>query len=210
MFVDLIEYLRCPAPHEESLLVAAATRSEERKLIAGVLGCPVCGVEYPIAGGVVRFAEPAGPARPAAEPPSVATAMRIAAFLELTDARGFAILCGRWAAHAATLGDLAGTPLLLVNPPEGADISGAAAVLEVARTLPVAAGSARAATIDPAIALPPEQVVRALRGHGRALGPASLPLPTGMTELARDAREWVAEKNAAPEPAPRMVKLQRR
>lgn len=207
MFVELIEYLRCPAAHEESVLVAAAERSEQRHIRSGVLGCPVCGAEYPIRDGVARFAETAPVA---AEPPSIAVAMRVAAFLELTDARGFALLCGRWGAHAAPLADLVETPLFLVNPPAGADLSRAAAVIETGAAFPLAPGVARAAALDPALETPPDEVQRAVRGGGRVMGPVALPLPGGLTEIARDAREWVAEKSAAPEPGPRLVPLRRR
>lgn len=207
MFVELIEYLRCPAAHEESVLVAAADRSEQRHIVSGVLGCPVCGAEYPISSGVVRF----GPVEVlAAEPPSIEVAMRIAAFLELTDARGFALLCGRWGAHAGPLAGLVHTPLVLVNPPAGAELSRAAAVIETGAALPLAPGVARAAALDPALAASPDIVLRAVRAGGRVLGPADLPLPAGATEVARDTREWVAEKKAAPEPVSRLVPLTRR
>lgn len=207
MFVELIEYLRCPAAHEESVLVAAAERSEQRHILSGVLGCPVCGAEYPIHEGIARFG---GAPAVVAEPPSVEAAMRMAAFLELTDARGFALLCGRWGAHAAPLAELVETPLFLVNPPAGADLSRAAAVIETGATLPLAAGIARAAALDPSLAPSPDAVLRALRGGARVMGPVALPLPAGVTEIARDARDWVAEKSAAPEPAPRLVPLRRR
>src|SRR5262245_13560594 len=98
MFVELIESLRCPrhlesgadAPH----LVASATRSEARHIIDGVLGCPECGAEFPIVNGVVRFERAVRPTDD--EQPSEDSAMRLAALLDLTDARWFALLCGRW------------------------------------------------------------------------------------------------------------------
>lgn len=204
MFVELLEHFRCPAPHEQSLLVVAATRSEQRHILDGVLGCPTCGAEYPIAGGVARFDRGE---RPDAEPASVATAMRLAAFLELTDARGFAVLCGRWAAHARPLAELAETPLLLVNPPRGADVSRAAAVIETGSALPLAPGAARAIALDPRLRLSGENAVRCVRQGGRVLAPAAMELAAGLAEIARDALDWVAEKTAAP--APRLVSLKR-
>lgn len=206
MFVELIEHFRCPAQHEESLLVVAATRSEQRHILDGVLGCPACGAEYPIAGGVARFGTVE---LPEPEHASVETAMRLAAFLELTDARGFAVLCGRWAAHALPLADLVETPLLLVNPPRGADVSRAAAVIETGSALPLAPGSARAIALDPALPIGGDHAVRCVRQGGRVLAPAAMELPAGLTEIARDARDWVAEKTAAPESAPRLVALKR-
>lgn len=190
MFVELIEHLRCPRPHDPSPLVAAASRSANRHIIEGVLGCPVCAAEFEIRGGVARFGS--APRLPL-EDPSMETAMRIAAFLALTDARGFALLAGRWAAHVSLLATLVETPLVLVNPPDGADVGGAAAVIETNDVLPIAEGAARAVAID-SVAVNAASCVRVVRAGGRVLGPASLPLPDGLREVARDARHWVAER----------------
>ena len=202
MFVELIEYLRCPREHEPSPLVAAASRSEHRHIIEGVLGCPVCGAEFGVSDGIARFGTAP---RLAPEEPSMETAMRIAAFLELTDARGFVILAGRWAAHAGFMAQMVETPILLLNPPAGTHLDGASAVIE-GDALPMAEGVARAAALD-AEALDPLACVNAVRPGGRVIGPASLPLPGGLRELARDAREWVAERVS--ESAPRLVELRR-
>ena len=204
MFVELIEYLRCPRSHEPSALVGVATRSEHRHIVAGVLGCPVCGAEFEVRDGIARF----GPAhRPEPEQPAMETAMRVAAFLELGEARSFAILAGRWGAHAGLVGEMAQTPLLLVNPPAGADLAGAAAVIETDAALPIVEGAARAAAIDP-LAADPLSCVNAVRPGGRVLGPASFPLPDGLREIARDERAWVAERVSPT--APRLVELKRR
>src|SRR3954464_11019300 len=100
----------------------------------GTLGCPVCNAEFRIEHGVTHFAAPRAPA-PRIEP-SDTEAMRLAAFLELTDANGFALLCGVSAAHAERLRRLTDTPLVFVNPAAGAPADIAAAVLEVGDVLP--------------------------------------------------------------------------
>jgi hypothetical protein len=175
----------------------------------GTLGCPVCSAEFAIANGVVRFDTPRDATRP--ESPSAEIAMRLAAFLELTDARGFAILCGTWGAHAGALRGLSDTPLVLVNPPLPAP--DAAGVLETGDVVPVAAGSARALALDAgASAAFVSSALDALKAAGRVLGPASMLLPGGVTEIARDERVWVAEKtaaSAASNPTPRLIPLQR-
>src|SRR5688572_5757466 len=116
MFVELLEQLRCPRSHEESRLIASAARTDARHIVDGILGCPVCGAEFAIRSGITYFDDT--PHSPTAEHPSADTAMRLAAFLELTDARGFALLCGRWGAHTDQINRLSHTPLVLVNPPE--------------------------------------------------------------------------------------------
>ncbi|MEX2178194.1 MAG: Trm112 family protein [Gemmatimonadaceae bacterium] len=207
MFVELIESLCCPRDHEESPLVASASHTETRHIVHGTLGCPVCGAEFPIANGVARFGTPA-PAAP--ELPSAEAAMRLAAFLELTDERGFALLCGRWGAHADQLRRLADTPLVLVNPPVGAEVLDIAAVLQVGNAMPIARGRARAAALDGRMA--PDlarAIVECVRPGGRLVGSVSWPVPDGATELVRDDREWVAERAAASPPVSGPVSIKR-
>ena len=207
MFVELIESLRCPHPHEESALVASALRTDARHIVEGTLGCPVCGVEFPIARGVARFGAPAQ--RASLETPSAEIAMRLAAVLDLTDARGFVVLTGRWCSHADQLRRIAETPLLLVNAPHDvvADVAG---TIDVRDALPLAAGSARACAIDETLSVAEVgSLVRAIRSKGRLVGPASLAIPEGIVELARDEHVWVGERSAPAELAPRLVRLER-
>lgn len=208
MFVELIEALRCPNDHEESPLIASATRSEARHILDGVLGCPVCRSEFPIRAGVAEFSA----RRPfnVFEIPSQETAMRLAAFLELTDARGFALLCSRWAIHVEPLGRLTETPIVAVNPSIAMPVRLAAGAIRAA-TIPFAEGSARAFAFDNAASQ--ELIasgVRAVRVGGRVLGPATLPVPEGVAELVRDDEVWVGEKTAASGSTPRLVTLSKR
>ena len=41
MFIELIDTLRCPTPHDESWLVLAADRMAARHVVEGTVGCPV-------------------------------------------------------------------------------------------------------------------------------------------------------------------------
>ena len=52
MFIELVDALRCPVPHEDSWLVASAERTESRHIVTGTLGCPVCRAQFPIRRGV--------------------------------------------------------------------------------------------------------------------------------------------------------------
>jgi hypothetical protein len=172
-----------------------------------MLGCPVCHAEFPIVGGEALFSP--GQAAPAAVP-DAQIGMRLAAFLGLTDTRGFAILCGSWGAHAEEVRAISNTPLLLVNPPGGVDVN-ATGIVRVHGRLPVAPSTARAAALDDgqdeALVT---SAVAAVRPGGRVLGSVKRPLPSGVRELTRDAELWIAEKSAAPEdPTPRLVPLRR-
>lgn len=207
MFIELIEALRCPREHDESPLVATASRTDARHIVDGVLGCPVCHAEFPIRNGEGFFG---GDAVSAAARPDDGTGMRIAAFLDLGDARGLAILCGQWAAHAEEVRTLSAVPLVLINPPGHVDVV-ASGVLRVRGRVPLAKRSARAAALDESSdgALT-GSVIAAVRPKGRIIGPTALEIPAGITEITRDAQTWIGEKTTAPDdPAPRLITLRK-
>lgn len=208
MFVELLEALRCPRDHEETPLVVSSTRTENRYIVSGTLGCPVCGAEFVIRDGVAHFAEPERDAR--TEPASDEAAMRIAAFLQLTDAESAAALCGRFASQASGVTALTDAPVVLVNPPRDMPLPDVAACLLVGDALPLASGTLRGAAIDESTSdALARSIVRAMRARGRLMAPTAVPVPAGIEELARDERGWVGEKTAAPEAAPRLVTLKR-
>jgi uncharacterized protein YbaR (Trm112 family) len=191
VFLPLIDRLRCLNAHEDTWLVASIDRAEERDVLEGTLGCPVCSAEYRIREGVVWFGD--APAAEA-ETPSSAEALRLAAALNLTDARMTAILHGSWGAHASILRGLSPAHMLLVNPPTGVT-SGDGISIVRAPVAPVAVAWADAAALDRsggggAMA---ESIRAALRGGGRLLAPADAEIPPGFSELARDADVWVAQ-----------------
>jgi uncharacterized protein YbaR (Trm112 family) len=211
VFIDLVDDLRCPRPHEDTWLVAAADRSLDRDIIEGTLGCPICRAEYPIRAGVVWFTEPVARA---AVPTADGTvdperAMRLAAFLDLSDARGLALLTGSWGGAAELLRDVVPTDFVLLNPRPPVGAGNGISVLEIGGGIPLAEATCRGVALDEAHAGPAylDDAVRVLRPRGRLVAPASTPTPNGVTELARDDRLWVAERDPAP---PKVIPLQGR
>jgi uncharacterized protein YbaR (Trm112 family) len=220
MFIELVDALRCPTPHEESWLVVAADRLHARHIVDGVLGCPVCHASYPIWHGVVDFcgaapqfasATVSTSSEPTSSAPSAVTAdagERLAAQLDLRDALGFAVLLGDWGAYAAALLEHGACPLVLVDPPTWVEARPGLSILRTAGPIPIAAGAARAVAIDAEgrrgesdrHAQRVESAVRAVRTKGRVVGAASLPLPPGVREIARDSEVWVAEREPAASP----------
>lgn len=202
MFIELVDALRCPVPHEESWLVASATRMEARHIVEGTLGCPVCRAEYPVHRGVVDFRRAAAPPVKPVEPPQrdPAEAMRLAAFLALGDAGGFAVLLDAWGAQAPALRELVETPLILVDPPTGTEGEPGISVLLSDGPIPLAAGASRGTAIHRDEPLRVTEAGRITRVGGRLVAPAGVALPAGVRELARDDALWVAEKE--PERSP--------
>jgi uncharacterized protein YbaR (Trm112 family) len=200
MFIDLVEILRCPTPHEDSWLVLAANRMAARHVVDGTLGCPVCKAEFPIREGVADFRR--GPALPiaASRPADPEQAMRLAAFLGLDDALGYALLMGAWGAHALELRGIVECPLVLCDPPADVEAAPGLSILRTDGPVPLAAGSARATALDGEGAGDAGRIasaVRATRPKGRVVAHVALTVPEGVRELARDDREWVAEREPA-------------
>jgi uncharacterized protein YbaR (Trm112 family) len=200
MFIELVDALRCPTPHEESWLVASADRMEARHIVEGTLGCPVCKAEFPIRNGVVDFRRGTSIVLPAGSAPDQEQAMRLAAFLDLSDAQGFAVLLGEWGVHAPVLRTLVETPLVLVDPPEGVEGEPGVSVIRCDGELPLAAAASRGMAIDGGAAARVASAVRATRVKGRLVAPASLAVPAGVRELARDDSTWVGERETQDSP----------
>ena len=209
MFIELVDHLRCIRPHEDSWLVAASYRMDERHVVEGVLGCPVCRAEYPVRDGVADLtggAEPLVPPAAAPGDPQAGgdAALRLAALLHLLEVRAPVLLGGRWSACAPLLAAAVPAAFLLLNPAPRPARHPALSTLLAAGRVPIAAGALHAAALDAALAADPAVVTaaaRALRPGGRLVAPAVAPLPDGLTELARDERHWVAE-SSGPASAP--------
>jgi uncharacterized protein YbaR (Trm112 family) len=210
VLIDLVEVLRCPRAHEESWLVASAHRAVGRQIVDGVLGCPVCYAEYPIRQGAVWFVEPpeARPTTPS--PTDTELAIRIAAFLDLAlDAPGVAILAGEWGRVTPLLRAAVSTHLIAMNARRDIIADEGISPIYVRSAIPLADASCRGVALDTSHTGTAvlESAARVLRPRGRLVAPAATPLPTGVTELARDGTLWVGERTAPP---PKLVTLQPR
>ncbi|AHG90243.1 hypothetical protein J421_2706 [Gemmatirosa kalamazoonensis] len=211
MFVELIDLLRCPRPHEDTWLVAAAEETVGRHIVRGTLGCPLCEAEYPVVDAVADFGE-AQVAGSAADAITADDTMRAAALLGLDAPGTTVVLGGAWQAVAAPLAELAGTRVLLLDPVHAEPLREEVSALRGGGGLPVAANALRGVALDAYTADEPRvaAAVRALAPRGRLVAPADVPVPAGLTELARDARHWVAERDASSESRPIALSRPRR
>lgn len=210
MFIELVDSLRCLHPHEDSWLVAAVERFEGRFIDRGSLGCPVCRAQYRIERGAVDFRSPDAPRERApdviVEPPSGEEVLRARALLDLTGSGGTIVLTGAAAAFASPLEDETEVNVLLVNPAPAIEQQAGRSTLLVDGRVPLARASVRAALIgdDQSSGVIIADLAHALRPGGRLVAPVAAPLPEGLHELARDGRQWVAEKR---EGAPGLVTI---
>jgi hypothetical protein len=197
MFIPLVDILRCvrrPA-HEDTWLVASIDRAEDRDIVEGFLGCPICSAEYPIREGIVHFERDI--ARPEYRATSEEEAIRLAAALDLVDPRMTAVLHGSWSSCAPLLRGLSPAQLLLVNPDAGIT-SGDGISIVLSDVAPFATASVNAVAID-ATASPVmiASLTASLRSGGRMLGPAAVAIPADLVEIARDAEVWVGRLESA-------------
>lgn len=204
MFIELVDRLVCPHEHERSWLVAAMDEVRDRDIVRGTLGCPVCRAEFPVENGIVRFADVALPPARHADSDD---AVRLAAALELTDARLVAVLHGRWGELGPLVRTVSPAQLLLVNAPAQVSHEHGLSLLRAA-TSPIGPATVDALALDDR----DDRAMRvslldALRPGGRVLARVAVPVPEGVQEIARDADVWVGEKKGA---APRLVSLGRR
>lgn len=196
MFIELIDTLRCPLPHEhsaDSWLVAAAVETVDRHIVRGTLGCPVCHAEFDIRHGDVWFG--------AEEPvtafviPSDDDVTRLAALLAVDDRGGLYLLDGAWGAMAAAVsGYSRAAHFMLLSPPLGCEAEGT--LRGAGDLVPLAAGAVRGIALDRQSAVLAESATRALAANGRLIAPAATPVPSSITVLARDEQHWVGEQNA--------------
>jgi uncharacterized protein YbaR (Trm112 family) len=200
MFVEIVDALRCPRAHEESWLVLAAQRTEDRHVLEGTLGCPVCHATYPIHGGIAEFSEQMASDRSnGGQARTLLPADHLAAMLDLGDALGFAVLIGAWGTRASELLELLDAPpLLLVDPPADIAMGHGLSGLRAGAMLPLASGAARAVATDAEDFERVVEAARVTRVGGRLVAPAGARLPEGVRELARDDVVWVGERQTMP------------
>src|SRR5256884_7953965 len=110
--------LRCPESHGEAFLVMSTGEMLGRMVRSGILGCPICRREFPIAKGVVNFSggethDPGwvvatGGSHPASRIPHPADSETLQALLDLSGPGGYVVLVGAAARHAVALAGLMG------------------------------------------------------------------------------------------------------
>ena len=174
--------------------MAIATRTEQRRLSEGALGCLVCQAEYVVRDGEVLFGPSVASDSMAADDEET---LRAAALLHLEERRLY-LLDGGWASLALALQALVDVDLLLADPPaaQAASVAGQGVLRGVDARWPLGAAALHGLALDRASPGLLADAVRVLRPRGRLVAPVAASVPAGVTELARDDRHWVAEKTA--------------
>ena len=202
MFIEMLDMLRCVKPHEDTWLVASLKAVSNRIVLDATLGCPVCQAQYPVRKGIADFRGGGDLShRPMVRRSGSETrqdlATRIGAFLNATEPGATVVLGGTWADAAQELATMTDVRVLALNPGASVEESERVGLLMVDKQIPLAPASVLGVALD--ASFPAEIVSSALkvvRAGGRIVGPASTDAPRNVSELARDATYWVAEKPA--------------
>ena len=209
MHIELTEMLRCPEAHREEILVLSTGEMKDRMVRSGLVGCPVCRAEYPIARGIVNFRrskervakDSASGPRPAYAPPSplpAADAAQLQALLELSGPGGYVVLVGSAVRQASRLSNLmAGIHFVGINPPPDMEEQSALSLLYANEKIPVRTAVARGVVVGADLATSPWLVEAhrvLLRGRRFVVENEEPELPIGLVKLAAEHGLWVGEK----------------
>lgn len=202
MHIELTEMLRCPENHREEILVLSTGEIRDRMVRSGLMGCPVCHKEYPIARGIVNFRRSKERVlKDAYVPPSPlpsADASKLQALLELSGPGGYVVLVGSAVRHAATLGTLmTGIHFVGVNAPAEMEEQPVLSLLYANEQIPMRSAIARGVVVGADLATSPWLVEAhrvLLRGRRFVVENEEPELPIGLQKLAAEGGLWVGEK----------------
>jgi hypothetical protein len=188
-------------------VVCVPVEMDQRRVVRGGIGCPVCGAEYPIVDGVVHFEagtptlagdRPAWPTRDASPLPEYdAAALR--SFIALEGAGGYVLLVGAAGRLGAASAELhPGVHFFSINPPDEARPTSGFSVLRSPEGFPVKRNSVRAVVVGADHAVEPWLGAAAgslLKGL-RFVAEDERASVDGIVELARGGGLLVGEKRA--------------
>jgi uncharacterized protein YbaR (Trm112 family) len=193
LFIELSEFLRCPEPHRETFCVVAPDEMVGRMVMRGVVGCPVCRREYPIADGVVRF----GPVPAAAGAAGFPDPDVVRALLGLGGPGGFVVLVGTAVRLAGALAErMGGVHFVGINPPPDVSVSPALSLLGHPDRIPLRAAMARGVMLGTERATPPwiAEGTRVLLDGLRLIVAGAQVTAPGLDQLAVGHGLWVGQK----------------
>jgi hypothetical protein len=228
MRLELAERLRCPGAHASTPLIVVAQETRDRVLRRAIVGCAVCGLEARITAGALTFpdglvvagaegapvadlgrAAAADDARAGVAAPAVVDAAaleRLVALLHVDAPGGAVLLAGDYAKFATALEASHDVHVVVLASARETRDNPCDDATDGTPSIPFTDATFRAAAVA---AMPPAllgDLPRVVTLGGRIVAVVGTEPPAGARILARDDREWVAEREGS---GGGMVTLQR-
>jgi uncharacterized protein YbaR (Trm112 family) len=203
MFIEVAEILRCPRDHEPTYCVVTTNEMVARRVLRGVLGCPVCAAEYPIIDGIVEFGvDPlfgSGARSDDLTVEEMPDAPDVLALLGITDPGGYAVLMGsvaRLGSHLAAL--VPGIHFVAVNPPPDVGETDFLSVVRTERLAPIASNMVRGVVLGKEYSMEPwlSEGARILLNGLRLVAVREDANVPGLEKMASGRGMWVGRKLA--------------
>ena len=145
MFIEIADFLKCPQDHEFQPCVVIPNELEDRIVVSGMVGCPVCKDEFPIRSGRAVFGEAA-----LVESPGANDAATLQALLALMSPGGYVVLVGSAVACWSDLVGLTDTHVIGINAPTGVNEAEGLSLLDTAGEIPLKSSSVRGVVLPSA------------------------------------------------------------
>jgi uncharacterized protein YbaR (Trm112 family) len=196
--IELTEMLRCPEAHEEGFLVMSTGEMLGRMVRSGMLGCPVCGKEYPIVRGVAHFSGKGKGEAGNVQDDRATIPATLQALLDLSGPGGYVLLLGCAARHAVGLAELmGGIHFVGVNAPDDVEELPVLSLLACEAMIPLRQTVARAAVVG-RDRLGARWLAEARRvllpGRRLVIESETVTAPPGLTQLALGHGLFVGER----------------
>lgn len=201
MFIELADLLLCPCAHEPTYCVITSNEMRGRRVVRGVVGCPVCERQYPIIDGVVAFGpDPllgAGCRSDDLTTEEMPEAGDLQALLGLSGPGGYVVLIGSVARVAEQLaGAMSGVHFVALNPPPEISESETLSVLQAGDSIPIRSSTVRGVVVGREYAREPwlsEAGRVLLKGRNLVVAEDDLEIPS-IDEVAVGKGLWVGRR----------------
>lgn len=189
MHIELTDHLRCPREHAEAFLVLLPDRMDQRRIMAGHLGCPVCGWSTAWSDGIPDFGDSW---RGVGALPFDAAAAH--AMLGLDGPGGWVALGGNAGALGLELAKLLpGVSFVAVTPPPEVQSTNSLSVL-LSGTWPLKTHSMRGVILGSDAAIWRDTAMRSALPGLRTVGVGQAPSDDSTRLLGNADGVWVARQ----------------
>lgn len=143
MFIEVADFLKCPHDHDFQPCVVVPDKMEDRNVVSGVIGCPVCNSEFPIRCGRGIFGE-----AELLESPGTVDASVLLAVLGLSSPGGYLALVGSVVDCWHDLAGAAEVHVIGINAPAGLDEAEGLSLLDTAAEIPLKSSCVRGVVLS--------------------------------------------------------------